>query len=343
MLGWNELTVADTGQYRWLRYVGPDGSFYDVAEIEFVARARDVTVQAPARLRQLDDNQVITTYRNTSSRPVYDVRLDLSAYAVADRAARTVQRVCTARFPVVQPGRPCRLPGGSTCRCRRRPAPTTWSVAPATSSNRATGQPLEQAGGFSRSTLGPALSAAFDKEFVDLEAGDSEDAKLQITNHAARAVTVGWTYNRPPTANPGFALTPAQGTLTVPAGDTASATLTASAAADASGASPSPARVDLTAGAAGQPETRAGSVDLKVLWYPGAAPSLAATYNNKGITDDNNPTAGSFDGGEASYSAQGLAAAGLSPGATRHPRRADLHLARHRRPASPTTPRPTAR
>jgi beta-glucosidase len=53
-----------------------------------------------------------------------------------------------------------------------------------------------------------------------------------------------------------------------------------------------------------------------VLWYPGAAPSLAATFNNKGITDDANPTAGAFDGGEASYSAQGLAAAGLSAGAT---------------------------
>ena len=65
-----------------------------------------------------------------------------------------------------------------------------------------------------------------------------------------------------------------------------------------------------------QPETRAGSLELKVLWYPGAAPSLATTFNNKGITDDSNPTAGAFDGGEASYSAQGLAAAGLGPGAT---------------------------
>jgi hypothetical protein len=164
--------------------------------------------------------------------------------------------------------------------------------------------------------LAPALSAAFDKAFVDLEAGDSEDARLQITNHAARAITVDWTYNRPPTANPGFTLAPARGTLTIPAGDAAPATLTASATDDARGASPSPARVDLTAASAGGPDTRAGSVELKVLWYPGAAPSLAATYNNKGITDDNNPSAGSFDGGEASYSAQGLAAAGLSPGAT---------------------------
>ena len=316
VLGWNELAVADTGRYRWLRYVGPDGAFNDVAEIEFVAPTRDVTVQAPAQLRQLGDNRVVTTYRNTGSRPVYDVRLDLSAYADADRAARAVQASAPARFAVVPPGKTVSVP---------------WQVdvplSAATGANHlvgrasyqhqpGAGQPLEHASGFSRSTLAPALSAEFERDFVDLEAGDSEDIKLRFTNRAARAVTVGWNYNRPPTANAGFALAPAQGTLRVPAGDTASATLTASAADNAGGASPSPARVDLTAGSAGQPETRTGSLELKVLWYPGAAPSLPATFNNKGITDDQDPAPGAFDGGEASYSAQGLAAAGLSPGAT---------------------------
>ena len=191
------------------------------------------------------------------------------------------------------------------------------------------GQAHEDASGFDRSKLDPALSTSFERDFVDLEAGGSEGTKLQVTNHAAREVTVGWTYNRAPSANPGFALAPAQGTLRVPAGGTASATLTASAADDASGASPSPARVDLIASSAGQPETRAGSLDLKVLWYPGAAPSLTATYNNKGITDDQDPAPGAFDGGEASYSAQGLTAAGLVSGRDGHPRRTDVHLARH--------------
>jgi beta-galactosidase GanA len=49
------------------------------------------------------------------------------------------------------------------------------------------------------------------------------------------------------------------------------------------------------------------------------ASSLAATYDNTGITDDSNPdpSAGfiGFDGEGTSYSAQGLAAAGLTPGA----------------------------
>ena len=316
VLGWNELAVADAGRYRWLRYVGADGSSCDVAEIEFVAPSSDVTVHGPAQLRQLDDNQVVTSYRNTSTRPVFDVRLDLSAYAIADRAARTARPSGQAGFPVVEPG---------------ETVSTSWQVdVPLSAATGAydlvggasyqqrqgEGQPLQHAGGFSRAELGRALDAVFDREFVDLDAGESEDTRLRITNRAARAVTVGWTYNRTPTANAGFAVAPAEGTLTIPAGETVSATLTASAADDAGGASPSPARVDLTAASAGWPETRAGSVEFKILWYPGAAPSLSATFNSKGITDDSNPTAGSFDGGEASYSAQGLAAAGLGPGAT---------------------------
>jgi hypothetical protein len=316
VLGWNELAVADTGRYRWLRYVGPDGAFCDVAELEFVARAGDVTVDAPAQLRQLDDNRVVTRYRNTSSRPVYDVRLELGAYAVADRAARAAKPSAPARFAVVQPGQTVSTPW-------RLDVPLSAATGDYDLVGRASyqprsgaGQPLEEASGFTRSRLGPALSPAFERDLVDLEAGESENDTLRVTNHAARAVTIDWSYNRPPTANPDFALAPARGTLKVPAGGTASATLTASATADAGGASPSPARIDLSAGSAGGTDFRAGAIELKVLWYPGAAPSLAATYNNKGITDDNNPTAGSFDGGEASYSAQGLAAAGFAPGAT---------------------------
>jgi beta-galactosidase GanA len=50
--------------------------------------------------------------------------------------------------------------------------------------------------------------------------------------------------------------------------------------------------------------------------------SLADSYDNVGITDDSNrgPSSGfdGFDGGATTYSAQGLAAAGLAPGATVH-------------------------
>ena len=72
------------------------------------------------------------------------------------------------------------------------------------------------------------------------------------------------------------------------------------------------------------------------------APSLAATFNNTGITDNanTNPSASfvGFDGIGTSYSAQGLAADGPDARRLGQRRRAHLHLAERRRPPSPTTP-----
>ena len=42
--------------------------------------------------------------------------------------------------------------------------------------------------------------------------------------------------------------------------------------------------------------------------------SLQQAYNNVGISDNSNPTAGNFDGFGYSYSAQALSAAGMTPG-----------------------------
>lgn len=43
-------------------------------------------------------------------------------------------------------------------------------------------------------------------------------------------------------------------------------------------------------------------------------PSLAAAYNNVGVSDESNPTPGNLDGAGDSYSAQALATAGVTPG-----------------------------
>lgn len=52
------------------------------------------------------------------------------------------------------------------------------------------------------------------------------------------------------------------------------------------------------------------------LLVPGSTfPTLASAFNNVGITNDSDPTAGNFDGGGNTYSAQALAAQGLTPGA----------------------------
>ncbi len=64
-------------------------------------------------------------------------------------------------------------------------------------------------------------------------------------------------------------------------------------------------------GNAGQDESAqaAGSVTIP-------APSLRAGFDNVGVTDDGNTTIGNLDGAGSSFSAQALAAAGATPGAT---------------------------
>jgi len=74
------------------------------------------------------------------------------------------------------------------------------------------------------------------------------------------------------------------------------------------------ARATFSRGSGGN-QTLINSADVNV-----PAPSLLSTFNNTGITDDANPSPSSgfegFDGIGTSYSAQGLAADGLTPGAS---------------------------
>jgi beta-glucosidase len=63
-------------------------------------------------------------------------------------------------------------------------------------------------------------------------------------------------------------------------------------------------------GSAGKPPG-SGSATVQI-----AYPDLAAAYNDVGVTDDANPTAGNLDGAGYSFSAQALASVGVVPGGT---------------------------
>ena len=98
----------------------------------------------------------------------------------------------------------------------------------------------------------------------------------------------------------------------------AAATATFHVTAPASGTS-TPGPVDLVAHATydelGQPQSLLGTAQLQVPFA-----SLAASFDNAGITDDTDrnpsPNFEGFDGEGTTYSAQGLASAGLAPGST---------------------------
>jgi beta-glucosidase-like glycosyl hydrolase len=120
--------------------------------------------------------------------------------------------------------------------------------------------------------------------------------------------------------------------LTAPTGWTAQATSPATFATVAAGqtvgttwqvsvpASAQPGKFDLSALATFTSANGSGnSADATTVLLPHPPyPSFPAAYNNIAISDDANPGAGNFDGGNASFSAQALANAtpSLTPGAT---------------------------
>ncbi|WP_410590292.1 glycoside hydrolase family 3 C-terminal domain-containing protein [Amycolatopsis sp. lyj-23] len=121
-------------------------------------------------------------------------------------------------------------------------------------------------------------------------------------------------------------------TLSVPAGWTVKATSPSTFATVQPGqtvsttweigvpASAEPGKFDVSAQATfTSANGRGSSVDATTVLLPHPPyPSFAAAYDNVGVSDDATPGAGNFDGGNASYSAQALAAAtpSLTPGAT---------------------------
>jgi beta-glucosidase len=96
----------------------------------------------------------------------------------------------------------------------------------------------------------------------------------------------------------------------VPAGQTATTTWQVT---PPTGVSPGPATLNATAtftDSNGE-GTADSSASISVPY-----PSFTSTLSNPGISDDASPSAGNLDGGGVSYSAQTLAAAGITPGAS---------------------------
>jgi hypothetical protein len=183
------------------------------------------------------------------------------------------------------------LAAGATLDWTLGTSPSTWGNAPqdAPPSYRRGEQPV---------------LAAVDPGYLVLQPGASASATLQLANVTDTRQTVSWTAS----ADGGLTVSPAQGSLTLGASRRASRQVTVAAAPDAADG-----RYRVTfhiTTASGEQRTVALGVAVA------KRGELWPYYTNAGITDDNDTSAATYDGGGWSYSAQALAAQGVTPDGT---------------------------
>lgn len=139
--------------------------------------------------------------------------------------------------------------------------------------------------------------ASVDPGTLSMEPGGSATATLRVRS-LGDGGPVTWSA-KPPA---GISVSPASGTLNVPAHGQADQKVTITAA---SGAALEPHSVPFDVAGAGQTGVTVNVAHKgTIAWY----------QNNAGISDDGEAAQADFDGGGWSYSAQALAAAGASPG-----------------------------
>jgi hypothetical protein len=258
---WYQLTVTDPTPYRWLRYVGPDNGFCNVAEIQFYtapATAGQVAVSAPATLRPLDSYDVTTTFTNTTDAPLRDVTLALAPYALADQFPLKAVSGQRPSFGAVGPHRSVsitwhvRVPLDATPGDYQLAGRAMYRLAGPGATGR---QDTEN---IATSTMLAPISATLDPAYITPIAGGSATTKLTVTSNLDRPVNLSWTAAIP--ADEGVTVQGAS-TLVLPPGGTASTTITAAAGQDLLGATTVP--LDLQVRSGGQ-TAYAGEADLTV-------------------------------------------------------------------------------
>ena len=140
-----------------------------------------------------------------------------------------------------------------------------------------------------------------------LAPGATATETIELDNPGTTPLTATWN-----AAIPGSTVTvsPASGTLTAAPGQAATTTVTLSAP---DGAPQAVATMTVAATTAGGPQVTAATIPVIVA----PAGSIMRAYNDIGVVANTSPLpSGGFDGSGTSYSAEALAAAGLTPGAT---------------------------
>jgi len=162
---------------------------------------------------------------------------------------------------------------------------------------------------YAQVTVDPLVTTALTSRAVVTQSGSATQVTLTNANTSGYPVAVSWSAEPP--SGSGISITPATGSATLAPGASATTQLSVTAS---SGAAPGsftvPIAVTTTADRVTMPGP--GAYLQAAIAYS----SLAAAFDNVGITDDAAPTLGNFDGAGNSYSAQALAADEIMPGAT---------------------------
>jgi predicted GH43/DUF377 family glycosyl hydrolase len=197
-------------------------------------------------------------------------------------------------------------PGQSAQVSWRVSIPASAQEPTATLTAELTGHGLsQQLSASSTISVGALATAGLNPAVLVLPAGGTATADLDLTSNATSALTVSYQASAPSAVS----LTPASGTASLSGGGSSTISLTVSVSA---GTPRGSYVVPITVAAADNGTTYLQSTVRLQVSVP--FPNLAAAFNNTGISDDSSPGGASFDGGPDSYSAQSLAAAGLSPG-----------------------------
>ena len=257
---WQQITVTDPGTYRWLRYLGPDGGYCNVAEVQYYtapATAGQVTVGAPAAMSPLGSYDVTTTFTNTTGGPLQDVSLSLSGNALADQSPLTAVPDHPASFGAVGPHHSVSITWHLQVPLTATPGDyhLTGRATYLSAGPDATG--WQDAQDVAASTVQAPVTASLQPADITPAAGGSAATKLTVTNNLARPVSLSWTGE---TSGSGITLQGAR-SLTVPAGGTASTPVTATAGQDVLGVTTVP--LDLQVSSGGQ-AAFAGQLDLTV-------------------------------------------------------------------------------
>jgi beta-glucosidase len=152
-------------------------------------------------------------------------------------------------------------------------------------------------------TVRPALNVSASNVLTN--AGQTATATLTVTSTLPGPATLSYTAS-PPT---GITVTPTEGNVSVPAAGTAITLQVQAATGQSAGSYPVPLALSFTEGGHSY-QLAPRQVQVTIPYA-----SVAAAFDNTGVSDDTSTNAASFDGNGASYSAQALASVGVTPGA----------------------------